>query len=100
IGTKEATQVILSAELTKNLKIEQTDHDGDEDAKYDPKTGRLVFPVIPRMPPNTKQRILIRARALEPGGANCHLKLSYDNDDPISFIANTRVEALSNRVQR
>ncbi len=100
LGDKEATQVIVSAELTKNLKVEETDHDADEQAKFDPKTGRLIFPVIPRMPPKSTQRILIRTRALEPGVAKCQLTLNYDNEEPIPFIATTRIEALSNRTQR
>jgi uncharacterized repeat protein (TIGR01451 family) len=96
MGTKEASQVVLSAELTSNLKIEETDHEGEEQAKFDPKTGRLLFPTISRMAPGGQQRLLIRARALEPGVAKCHLYLLFDNEpEPIPFIAYTRIETLS-----
>lgn len=99
IGNKEATQVSVSAELTKNLQIQDTDHDGDEQAKVDTQTGRLIFPVIPRIAPGGVQRILIRAKALGPGLAECRLTLVQDGEETITQIAYTKVEALSDRAQ-
>lgn len=99
IGNKEASQVSLSAELTKNLQVTTADHDGDEDAKVDTQTGRLIFPAIPRMAPGNVQRILIRAKATGPGLAECRLALSQDGDETISFIAYTKIESLSDRSQ-
>ncbi|MFO0955851.1 MAG: hypothetical protein U0800_00095 [Isosphaeraceae bacterium] len=99
-GTKEAVQVTVSAELTKNLKVVETDHDGDERAQFDAESGRLVFPVIPRMAPGNVQRILIRAKAVSPGLAKCTLALSLDGEEMIPFIAYTKVESLSDRSQK
>lgn len=96
VGTKDAAQILIAAEPSKNLEVIETDHDGEEEAKIDKATGRVIFPSIGRLIPGGEQKLILRAKTVAPGRATCRILLTYDGiAEPVETIASARVEALS-----
>ena len=68
IGSKDATNLLIGAKLTDNLKPEQYDTGTDDTspAKFDEKSGLFVFPVMPRLEKGTSITMGIRVTATKP----------------------------------
>jgi uncharacterized repeat protein (TIGR01451 family) len=81
LGTKEAQQVQVNAELSENLMaIETAGTDLNEQAQTDKATQRqVVFPAIPRVAPGGELVLAIRAEAKAPGLASCRVRLSHQD---------------------
>ncbi|MFO0954064.1 MAG: hypothetical protein U0835_23495 [Isosphaeraceae bacterium] len=88
-GSKEATRINISAELSKN--IEPIDTGGtDEAAQFTPTENKLVFPTIDRLAPGKAIELGIRVKATAPGIATCRVYLVHDDlteklDDVAAF---------------
>jgi uncharacterized repeat protein (TIGR01451 family) len=93
LGTKEASRVLVRAELSDNLEALETDHD----AKTDPKTkSHIQFAVIEHLPAGHEKILRIKVTALKAGQATCHVFLTHDDlgdgkNDRIEDIASSSV---------
>ena len=89
-GTKEATRLQLSGNLTKNLKVDA--HYGVDrgDFNYQPATGNFVFPEIERLDPGKTLVLGLDATAVESGSATCHVNLAHD-DTKIEDVISTMI---------
>jgi uncharacterized repeat protein (TIGR01451 family) len=77
-GTKEATNLLVSAELSKNLDADQTSGT-DVGADYSQTSHRLVFPVIKKLGPGKSIELGIRVNAVAEGIATCRVFLQHDD---------------------
>lgn len=77
-GTKEATNLLISAILSNDMKW--VDTSGTETSATDPKGSghNLLFPKIPTLAPGEKLELTIKVRALKPGFATCQVLLMHD----------------------
>jgi uncharacterized repeat protein (TIGR01451 family) len=93
LGTKEAQQVQVNAELTPTLKAIQTaGTDLNEKAQADEATRtKVVFPTIPRIPPGGEVVLAIEAEAISPGLAACRVFVAHQD-----LAAGGRLEGVSN----
>ncbi|GAC1468811.1 MAG: hypothetical protein NVSMB9_11870 [Isosphaeraceae bacterium] len=77
-GTKEATKLLLSAELSKN--VEPIDTGGtDTKANWNKDDNKVIFPAIERLGPNKSVELAIRVKATKPGIATCRVFLLHDD---------------------
>jgi uncharacterized repeat protein (TIGR01451 family) len=95
-GSKDATQLLLNAKLSKNLEATATDPGSQDlkEARFNPDTGELVFPPIPRLGPGKELVLGIKVRAREPLGlATCRVFLAHDDlgDARLDDVAWTKV---------
>lgn len=95
-GTKEATGLLVSALLSKNLEIVNTEGTEQDAAKNttSPEGPQLKFPVIDRLGTSSAsgRQLIIRVRAIAPGQAFCRVYLHHEDlDTPIDRVAVTRV---------
>ena len=79
-GTKEATHLLVNAELSENLKPISTDIESNEQARFEPKRRLLVFPPIERLGPGKEMIISIKVEATKPGQAVCRVNLAHDEN--------------------
>jgi uncharacterized repeat protein (TIGR01451 family) len=81
LGTKDAQQVQVNAELTPTLKAIQTGGTHlEEQAQTDEKTRtKVVFPTIPSIPPGGEVVYAIEAEAISPGLAACRVFVAHQD---------------------
>jgi len=77
-GTKEATNLLVSAVLPANIKPGPTSGT-DEAAGWDEASRTVKFPVIARLGPGKSMELGIRVKALKPGLAVCRVSLLHDD---------------------
>ena len=76
-GTKEATNILISADLSKNIEALQT-KGTDRSGAYEPTINQFKFPVIPRLGPGKSMELAIWVKALNPGLATCTVRVLHD----------------------
>lgn len=93
-GSKDASALILNATVSSNLKAIEFDTGAtDKNARYNPKTGKILFPQIDRLAPGAEMTLIIRVRAIRPGLATCQVRLMHADlgDEQLIREAVTRV---------
>lgn len=95
-GTKEASNVGIDAEVSKNLQITETSG-GPEGQSSGPKDGSLVrFPVIDRIGPGASVLLGIKVKAnkVEDGIGTCTVSVKHDDlNAALKGMANVKVTA-------
>lgn len=78
-GTKDAENVLISAELSDNLKAIETDgHEGN--VKFDPSDPKqATFPPIDHLPAGQEMTLVIRVQALKPGLSRLRVFLHHED---------------------
>jgi hypothetical protein len=98
VGTKEATKLQLSGNLTPNLKVIQ--HFGVDKGNFmfaadGPQKGAFVFPMIDRLAVGQSITLSLEVQAGESGPAGCKLKLAHaemlEGDAPVEDVISTTV---------
>ncbi len=93
VGTKEAKNLLISAEL-KNVQADFV-AGTDPDAHFDEKTGRLIFPPIASLAAGRELNLSIRVKATKPGNATCRVYVMHDDlkeaDAALEDVASARV---------
>jgi uncharacterized repeat protein (TIGR01451 family) len=78
-GTKDAENLLISAELSENLKAIETDgHEGN--VQFDPKDPRqTTFPKIDHLPAGQEMTLVIRVEAVKPGLSRMRVFLHHED---------------------
>jgi len=78
-GTKDAEKLLISATLSDNLEVVETDgHEGSAaKSPQDPK--QTVFPTVDHLPAGQEMTYVIRVKALKPGVSSCTVKLHHED---------------------
>ncbi|MHC5540913.1 COG1361 S-layer family protein, partial [Singulisphaera rosea] len=92
VGTKEASNILVSASISDSLSVKET-IGTDEPAKFDPVKHEVIFPPIPHLAAKTSMTLGIRVKAAKPGQGNCRVFLMNDNEleNKIEQLATTRI---------
>jgi uncharacterized repeat protein (TIGR01451 family) len=93
LGTKEASDVQVSAVVSKNLKVDET-AGTDEKAYLSPETNTVAFPSIPRLPAGGEMELGISAIGMAPGLASCRVSVSHKdlgNGNVLEDVANATI---------
>jgi uncharacterized repeat protein (TIGR01451 family) len=88
-GTKEASQLLISAELSRNI-VPQRTSGTDTQASWNKKDNKIVFPTIEKLGPGKSIELEILVKAVEPGIATCRVYLVHEDlkeklDDVAAF---------------
>lgn len=85
-GTKDAENLLISAELSENLKAIETDgHEGN--VQFDPKDPKqTTFPKIDHLPAGQEMTLVIRVEAVKPGLSRLRVFLHHED------LGNERLE--------
>jgi uncharacterized repeat protein (TIGR01451 family) len=79
-GTKEATQVLVSGFLSKNLAAREVDIENNGEVGYSEATGEIRFPKIDRVGPGKSTTVNVKVQALpSPGLATFRVQLVHDD---------------------
>lgn len=78
-GTKDAEKLLISAVLSENVEVVETDgHEGSAArSPQDPK--QTVFPTVDHLPAGQEMTYVIRVKAIKPGIASCTVKLHHED---------------------
>lgn len=78
-GTKDAENLLISAELSENLKAIETDgHEGN--VQFDPKDPKqTTFPKIDHLPAGQEMTLVIRVEAVKPGLSRLRVFLHHED---------------------
>jgi len=76
-GTKEATQLLVSAVLSENIEPVKTSGPDEKQAQYNAAKHEVVFPVVDRLPPGKTIELGIKVKANQPGVASCRVYLVH-----------------------
>jgi uncharacterized repeat protein (TIGR01451 family) len=81
IGTKDATSILVSAELSKSVEPIETKNGTDDraQAQYNPTQHLLVFPKIERLGPGKEVALGIKVKATDKGLGWCRVYLMHDD---------------------
>ncbi len=99
VGTKEAKNIQVRAQLSPNVKVTATSGT-DAEANFDFKSFekgepyQVVFPQIDSIPPRGELKLSIRVEATKPGSAKCSVRVSHDDlkdADALEDITSARV---------
>ena len=78
-GTKDAVNLLISAILSENLQVIETDgHDG-EAAKNPQDAKQTVFPKIDHLPAGQELTLVIRVKAIKAGISSCSVFLHHED---------------------
>jgi uncharacterized repeat protein (TIGR01451 family) len=78
-GTKDAVNLLISAILSENLQVTETDgHDGDA-AKNPQDPKQTVFPKIDHLPAGQELTLVIRVKAIKAGISSCSVFLHHED---------------------
>ncbi len=78
-GTKDAVNLLISAILSENLQVTETDgHDG-EAAKNPQDAKQTVFPKIDHLPAGQELTLVIRVKAIKAGISSCSVFLHHED---------------------
>ncbi len=87
-GTKEATQLLVSATLSDNIEPVKTSGPDEKQAQYNAAKHEVVFPVIDRLPPGKTIELGIKVKATQAGVASCRVYLVHQEmTDKIDAVA-------------
>jgi uncharacterized repeat protein (TIGR01451 family) len=79
VGTKEAKNLIVSADL-QNVDVQKVSGiDSTAEAVFDDKTGKLKFPAIESLTPGRELNLSILVKATKPGTAKCRVVVFHDD---------------------
>jgi uncharacterized repeat protein (TIGR01451 family) len=80
-GTKEATRIQVTAKLSKNLDVTHYSGPTDQDAKWSPEEGVLVFPLIEKLGPGKEMLLGIDVKVVAdaPKLATCRVEVLHDD---------------------
>lgn len=78
VGTKDARDIKITADLKPNLRAEETSGT-DENAGANPDRTTVVFQTIDRLAPGNDMVLNIRAKATAPGLGFCRVHLSHQD---------------------
>src|SRR5262249_23242937 len=80
-GTKEATRIQVTAKLSKNLDVTHYSGPTDQDAKWSPEEGVLVFPLIEKLGPGKEMLLGIDVQVVadEPKLAPWRVDVLHDD---------------------
>jgi uncharacterized repeat protein (TIGR01451 family) len=92
MGSKEATKMLVTAVLSKNVEALES-YGLKEQAAVDRVSGKIMFPIIDRLAPGAELTINLKVRATAGGLAKCHVSLKHDDlgDDKIESVETTKV---------
>jgi uncharacterized repeat protein (TIGR01451 family) len=92
MGSKEATKMLVTAVLSKNVEALES-YGLKEQAAVDRVSGKIMFPIIDRLAPGAELSINLKVRATAGGLAKCHVSLKHDDlgDDKIESVETTKV---------
>lgn len=94
MGSKEATKIIVTATLSKNIEAVETYSPALKDqAAIDRASGKIVFPNIDRLAPGGELVIDLKVKATAGGLAKCHVSLMHDDlgGEKIESVETTKV---------
>lgn len=78
-GTKDAVNLLISAILSENLQVIETDgHDGDA-AKNPQDPKQTVFPKVDHLPAGQELTLVIRVKAIKAGISSCSVFLHHED---------------------
>jgi uncharacterized repeat protein (TIGR01451 family) len=99
LGSKDATRLQISAELSENLEpIEYSGVEESQKAKFDPASRKLVLPEIARLGFGKEIPIAIKVKATKTGLATCRVALIHaDLETKLEGMAATKVTATRTR---
>ncbi|WP_422929778.1 hypothetical protein [Singulisphaera sp. PoT] len=91
-GTKEATNILVKAFPSANLRVLQT-RGTEQQAQYSASEKVLIWPVIPRLEPGKEMTLGIQLEGIKPGQGSCKVHLTHDNDaeNQVEDAAFTRI---------
>jgi uncharacterized repeat protein (TIGR01451 family) len=80
-GTKEATQILVRAVLSKNLAVEATGGGPSEQALATPGLDEVKFPVIPRLGPGKEMELFVKVKVTktDKGIGTCRVYVKHDD---------------------
>jgi len=93
-GTKEATKLVVSAKLSKNLTVEATGGGPTEQAMASPSLDEVKFPMIERLGPGKEMELFIKVKVIKPDPklATCRIFLLHDDlTEPLEDMAGVKV---------
>jgi uncharacterized repeat protein (TIGR01451 family) len=81
VGTKEATQILVKAWYSPNIKPLETSNGTDDrtEAKVNPSKQLIAFPAIDRLAPGKEVVLGIKVQAVDQGQAKCKVSLMHDD---------------------
>jgi uncharacterized repeat protein (TIGR01451 family) len=98
IGTKDATNVLVSAWYSKNTIEPIETKNGTDDrtqAKYNPETQQILFPAMERLGPGKEVVLGIRVKAIAKGVGICRVGLMHDDvttqDERLEDLASFKI---------
>ena len=94
-GSKDATRLQISAQLSENVEPEGfTGVEDGKEAKFDPANRILVFPEIARLGFGKEMELAIKVKATKTGLATCRVALVHaDLETKLEGMAATKVTA-------
>jgi uncharacterized repeat protein (TIGR01451 family) len=93
-GTKEATKLEVSAELSKNMEVLETAGGPEGESRGFDEGTRVVFPIIPRLGPGKEMVLAIKVKVTKPKPqiGTCRVKVSHDDlPEPLEDMARVRI---------
>jgi hypothetical protein len=81
VGTKEATQILVKAWYSPNIKPLETSNGTDDrtEAKFNASKQLIAFPAIDRLAPGKEVVLGIKVQAVDQGQAKCKVSLMHDD---------------------
>jgi uncharacterized repeat protein (TIGR01451 family) len=98
IGSKDASNILAKAMLSKNIEPVETRNGTDDktQAQYNPAQQLLVFPPIERLGPGKEIDLAIRVKATGKGLGTCRVFLMHDDlnqDEALEDMASFKITA-------
>ncbi|MFO0891022.1 MAG: hypothetical protein U0790_17995 [Isosphaeraceae bacterium] len=93
-GTKEATQIKVRAELSKNLAVEATGGGPSEQALASPGLDKVNFPTIPRLGPGKEMELFVKVKVTKAdrGLGTCRVFVEHDDlAEPLEDLAGVKI---------
>ncbi len=99
IGTKEATNILVSAEYSKSLEPKATRGNDGREAQFNADLHKIVFPMIERLAPSQEVVMGIQVKANLKGMGICRVFLLHDDlakDEELEDMASFKITARRN----
>src|SRR5207244_3053072 len=81
VGTKDATNLLVKALLSKNIEPSATSGNDGREAQFNKEQQLLVFPPIDRLGHGKEVVLGIKVKAIEKGMGTCRVFLMHDDLD-------------------
>jgi uncharacterized repeat protein (TIGR01451 family) len=95
IGTKDATNLLVRATLSKNIVPDATSGNDGKEAKWNEAESLVVFPPIDRLAVGKETVLGIKVQAKDKGFATCRVYLVHDEqDEPLEDMAAFKITPL------